>query len=385
MKAAVYRQYGPPEVVQIEDVEKPVPADDEVVVRVVASTVCTGDWRLRRPSPALLGWVWNGFGHPKKINILGMEFAGTVDSIGKSVTGFKVGDRVFGVSFRYGAHAEYACYREGSVAKMPRKASFGEAAAIPYGGISALHFLRTAGIKAGQKVLIYGASGSVGTAAVQLAKHFGAHVTAVCSTANLALVKSIGADVAIDYTKEDFSAAGWIYDIVQDTLGMSGGYWRSMRILKRGGVFIDAGPGPSPFFGGLWAKVTGAGTVIGTVAKGGPAALDFLGELFDSGKFRPVIERRYPLAEIAAAHRHAEAGHKKGNVVIDIAQEDNGHSRHACVELEGTNRRGARRASAHSRYTSAPTKIANGYSTNSQTTGHQTTESGSTFGRPEPM
>jgi NADPH:quinone reductase-like Zn-dependent oxidoreductase len=323
MKAAVYRKYGPPEVLRIEDVEKPVPADDDVLVRIVASTVCSGDWRLRRPSPIFIGWFMNGFGRPKKINILGMEFAGTVDSIGKNVTRFKLGDRVFGGSWRFGAHAEYACFAERSITKIPNNVSFEEAAAIPYGGVSALYFLKKAGIKAGHNVLIYGASGSVGTAAVQLAKYFGAHVTAACSTANLGLVRSIGADAAIDYTKEDFSKAGRIYDIIQDTVGKRG-FWRSRRALKPGGVFIDAGPGPSPFFGGLWAKMTGAGTVIGTVAQGGVPALDFLAGLVEQGTFRPVIDRRYPLADIAEAHRYAEAGHKKGNVVINVASNDAG-------------------------------------------------------------
>jgi NADPH:quinone reductase-like Zn-dependent oxidoreductase len=321
MKAAVYRKYGPPEVLRIEDVERPVPADDDVVVRIVASTVCSGDWRLRRPSPVFIGWLMNGLGRPKKINILGMEFAGTVDAIGRNVAGFQVGDRVFGASWRFGAHAEYACFPEHSIAKIPDSVSFEEAAAIPYGGLSALYFLEKAGIKAGHDVLIYGASGSVGTAAVQLAKHFGAHVTAVCSTANLGLVRSIGAEFAIDYTKDDFSNAGRRYDIIQDTLGKIG-FWRTRHALKRGGVFIDAGPGPSPFFGGLWAKITGAGTVIGTVAQGGVPALDLLAGLVEQGKFRPVIDRCYPLADIAEAHRHAEAGHKKGNVVIHIATDD---------------------------------------------------------------
>ncbi|HUE85387.1 MAG TPA: NAD(P)-dependent alcohol dehydrogenase [Vicinamibacterales bacterium] len=194
MKAAVYRRYGPPEVVRIEDVEKPVPLDDEVLVRIIASTLCTGDWRLRRPDPLPVGWFMNGFPRPKRIRILGMEFAGTIDSIGKNVTGLKVGDRVFGASWRFGAHAEYACVpAEGSIAKMPYNASFEEAAAIPYGGASALYYLKSAGVKSGQRVLIYGASGSVGTASVQLAKYFGASVTGVCSTASLEVVKSLGA------------------------------------------------------------------------------------------------------------------------------------------------------------------------------------------------
>lgn len=320
MKAAVYRRYGPPEVVQIEEVDRPVPADNEVLIRIIASTVCTADWRLRKPDPPPVGWLMNGFPRPRKINILGMEFAGTVDLIGKSVTRFKVGDRVFGsTGFRFGAHAEYACLpQDQGLTKMPYNASFEEAAAIPFGGISALHFLKRAGAKAEHKVLIYGASGSVGTAAVQLAKHFGAHVTAVCSTANLALVKSLGADDVVDYTKDDFAKAGRIYDIIQDTVGKSG-FWRSMRALKRSGVYVMPGPGLKPVLGGLWAKVTGAGTVIGAVAQGGVPALDYLRELVERGEFRPVIDRRYLLADIAEAHRYAEAGHKKGNVVIVIA------------------------------------------------------------------
>jgi NADPH:quinone reductase-like Zn-dependent oxidoreductase len=321
VKAAVYRKYGPPEVVQIEEVEKPVPADNEVLLRIVASTVSAADWRLRRPDPLPVGWFMNGFPRPKKINILGMEFAGTVDSIGKDVTRFKAGDRIFGLTWRFGGHAEYACLSQDlTVTKMPDSATFEEAAAIPFGGISALHFLKRAGIKAGQKVLIYGASGSVGTAAVQLAKHFGAHVTAVCSTANLGLVRSLGADEVIDYTKDDFSRAGRVYDIIHDTVGKTH-FARSVRALKRDGAYIDAGPGLSRVFGGLWARLTGAGRVkvIGAVAQGGVPALDFLKELVENGEFRPVIDRRYPLVDIAEAHRYAEAGHKKGNVVINIA------------------------------------------------------------------
>lgn len=321
MKAAVYRKYGPPEVVQIEEVEKPSPADNEVLLRIVASTVCAADWRLRKPDPPPVGWFMNGFLRPKKINILGMEFAGTVDLIGKDVTRFKVGDRVFGLTWSFGGHAEYARVSQAqAVTKMPDNASFEEAAAIPFGGISALHFLKKAGIKAGQRVLIYGASGSVGTAGVQIARHFGAHVTAVCSTANLGLVQSLGADEVIDYTKDDFSTAGRIYDIIHDTVGKTH-FARSLRALRRDGVYIDAGPGLSSVFGGLWARVTGAGKVkvIGAVAQGGVPALDFLRELVENGEFRAVIDRRYPLADIAEAHRYAEAGHKKGNVVINIA------------------------------------------------------------------
>jgi NADPH:quinone reductase-like Zn-dependent oxidoreductase len=318
MKAAVYRAYGAPEVVRIEDIPKPTAGDNEVVVRIVASTLCTADWRLRRPSPPPMGWIMNGFGRPKKINVLGMEFAGTVDSVGPNVTGFKAGDRVFGASWRFGAHAEYACFPERSVTRIPDGVGFAAAAAIPYGGITALQFLKSAGIAAGQNVLIRGASGSVGSAAVQLAKHFGARVTGVCSTANVELVRSIGADAVVDYTHEDFAREGRIYDIVQDTVG-GFGYRRARRALKRRGTFVDAGPGFASVFIGPWLKATGQGNVVGTVAKGGREALDFLAGLVAQGRFKPVIEKRYGLDDIVAAHRHAEAGHKKGNLVIDVA------------------------------------------------------------------
>lgn len=319
MKAAVYRVYGSPAVLQIEEVDKPVPADDEVLVRIIASTVSAADWRLRKPEPFFVGWFMNGFPKPKKVHILGMEFAGTVDAIGSRVTRFQVGDRVFGLTWRYGAHAEYALRpHDGTLTKMPNNASFEEAAAIPFGGISALYFLKQARIKSGHKVLIYGASGSVGTAAVQIAKHFGAHVTAVCRTTNWGLVKSLGADEVIDYTKDDFSKGGRVYDIIYDTVG-KGSFWQSMRALKRPGIKIEAGPGLESILGGVWAKFTGAGKVIGGVAKGGIPALEFLKELFEKGELRAVIDRRFPLADIAEAHHYAESGHKKGNVVIQIS------------------------------------------------------------------
>jgi NADPH:quinone reductase-like Zn-dependent oxidoreductase len=318
MKAAVYRQYGPPEVVRIEEVEQPVPGGDDVLVRIVAATLCTLDWRLRKPDPPAVGWFLNGFGRPKKHHILGLEFAGTVAAVGKNVTDLRIGERVFGSSLQQlGSHAEYACYPRSRVVKMPSNATFAEAAAIPYGGFTALTFLRKAGVKAGQKVLIYGASGSVGSAAVQIAKSVGAHVTGVCSTANLELVRSIGADAVIDYTQDDFAGAGPIYDVVQDAVGKAG-FRHSLRALKRGGVFVDVGPGAS-LLGGLWARATGAGRVVGTVAQGGAEPLGFLVELFEQGKFKPVIDRRYPLADIVAAHRHAESGRKRGNVIVEIA------------------------------------------------------------------
>ena len=240
MKAAVYRRYGPPDVVHVEDVPKPSSRDNEVLVRVHATTVAAADWRMRKADPFFVR-LMTGLWRPKK-PILGMEFSGTVESVGSSVTRFRAGDQVFGsTGFKFGAQAEYVCVPEdGMLATKPINMTLEEAAAVLFGGISALHFLRKAKIQAGQKVLIYGASGSVGVFAVQLAKHFGAHVTGVCSTANLELVKSLGDDEVVDYTREDFSKAGRVYDIVCDTVGKSG-FSRSLKSLKRGGFYVLIG------------------------------------------------------------------------------------------------------------------------------------------------
>jgi len=323
MKAAVYTRYGPPDVVQVKDVEKPTPKDNEVLVRIHATTVTPADWRFRKAEPSFLIRIMNGLWRPKKVNILGMEFAGTVESAGQAATRFAEGDQVFGSrGFKYGAHAEYVCVPENSLVEIkPVNMTFEEAAAVLFGGVSALHFLREGKIQAGQKVLIYGASGSVGIFAVQLAKHFGAHVTAVCSTANLELVKSLGADEVVDYTREDFSRAGRVYDMVFDTVGKSG-FSRSLKSLKRGGIYVRVGGSGRALsilravLEGMWASVTGAAKVIGGVAGGTAGDLSFLKGLIEAGKLRTVIDRRYSLEEIAEAHRYVEAGHKKGNVVI---------------------------------------------------------------------
>ncbi|HVP48858.1 MAG TPA: NAD(P)-dependent alcohol dehydrogenase [Bryobacteraceae bacterium] len=322
MKAAVYTRYGPPDVVQIKDVEKPEPKDNEVLVRIHATTVSAADWRMRRAVPFLVRFI-TGLWRPKKVQILGMEFAGEVESLGKAVTRFEEGDQVFGSNgFKFGAHAEYLCLPEDALlATKPVNMTFEEAAAALFGGVSALHFLRKATIQAGQKVLIYGASGSVGVFTVQLAKHFGAHVTAVCSTANLDLVESLGADEVVDYTREDFSRAGRVYDIVFDTVGKSG-FSRSLKSLKRGGFYVRVGGSGRllSILGGIlqekWASITGAARVIGGVAGGAAQDLSFLKGLIEAGKLRTVIDKRYSLDEIAEAHRYVEAGHKKGHVVI---------------------------------------------------------------------
>ena len=323
MRAAVYDRYGPPEVLHIEDVPKPGPKDNEVLVCVHATTVCAADWRLRKADPIFIRLMM-GFWRPTKIRILGMELAGTVESVGPAVTRFRAGDEVFGgTGFHFGGYAEYACLPADRLETKPVNMTLEEAAAVMFGGISALHFLREAKIQAGQKVLIYGASGSVGVFAVQLAKHFGAHVTGVCSTANLELVESLGADEVVDYTCEDFSKAGKVYDIVLDTVGYSG-FSRSLKALKRGGSYVQVGYSgrllsiPEGMLRGTWASFTGSAKVIGGVANALPGDQSLLKDLIESGKLRTVIDRCYPLEQIAEAHRYVEAGHKKGHVVIVI-------------------------------------------------------------------
>ena len=281
---------------------------------------------MRKADPFLIR-LMNGLSAPKKIHVLGIEFAGRIESVGRAVTRFREGDEVFGATgFKFGAHAEYVCVPADGVIEMkPANMTLEEAAAVFFGAVSALHFLRKAGIRAGQKVLVYGASGSVGVFAVQLAKHFGAHVTGVCSTRNVELVRSLGADEVVDYTKEDFSRAGRVYDIVCDTVGKSG-FSRSLKSLVRGGAYVLIGySGQLPsFLGGLvrgmWASATGAARVIGGVAHAAAGDVPFLKGLIEAGTLRTVIDRRYSLDEIAEAHRYAEAGHKRGHVVIVLEQ-----------------------------------------------------------------
>lgn len=322
MKAAVYRRYGPPDVVHIEDIEKPVPADNEVLIRVYATTVCAADWRMRKADPFFIRFMM-GLRRPRKVHVLGMEFAGEAQAVGKSVTRFAAGDQLFGgTGFRFGAHAEYVCVPEdANLAIKPHNMSFEEAAAVWFGGFTALHFLKRANLQPGQKILIYGASGSVGVFAVQLAKYFGAHVTAVCSTSNLALAASLGADEVLDYTRQDFSKAGRVYDVVFDAVGKSG-FSRSLKALRKGGCYVRVGGsgGSLSIIGGmlreLWTSRLGGVNVISGVAEGTPANQLLLKELIEAGKLRTVIDRRYSINEIAEAHRFAEAGHKKGHVVV---------------------------------------------------------------------
>jgi NADPH:quinone reductase-like Zn-dependent oxidoreductase len=305
MKAVVYTSYGPPEVLQLTEVATPVPGDNEVLVKVFATTVTRGDVIMRSfklPVPRwqkLMARIYLGIRKPKR-KILGMELAGEITATGKAVTRFKVGDRVFGSTFglNFGGYAEYKCFPEnGVLALKPENITFEEAAAVYGGGITALTCLRKAKIQSGQKVLIYGASGAVGTNAVQLAKYFGGEVTGVCSTSHLETVKALGADKVIDYTAEDLTRNGAVYDVVFDAVGKLLPA-TAKQALKPGGVYLNV--------------LTSSGS------KERREDIITLKELIEAGKLRPVIDRCYPLEEIVEAHRYVDKGHKKGNVVITL-------------------------------------------------------------------
>jgi NADPH:quinone reductase-like Zn-dependent oxidoreductase len=328
MKAIVCTAYGPPEVLQLSEVEKPIPKDNEVLIRIRATTVTAPDCELRRFD--FPGWVWlpmrlwSGLIRPR-IGVLGQELAGDIEAAGKDVRRFRSGDRVFAATgMGLGAHAEYICLREepegGALAAMPANLSYEEAAAVPYGGREALQFLRKGEIRSGQKVLINGAGGSFGTFAVQLARLFGADVTAVDSAGKLEMLRSIGADHVVDYTRQDFTATGQTYDIIFDVVGKSP-FARCVRALREDGRYLLANPGLSQLVRGLWTSMTSQKKVIFGAASGTSEDLAFLGGLIEAGRLRPVIDRCYPLEQMAEAHRYAETRQKKGNIVITVAHE----------------------------------------------------------------
>ncbi|MGM0876637.1 MAG: NAD(P)-dependent alcohol dehydrogenase [Bacillota bacterium] len=322
MKAIVYTNYGPPDVLQLKEVEKPTPNENEILVKVKATTVTAGDIRSRSFTVPLSVWlparITLGFRQPKK-TILGLEVAGEIESVGKNVKLFKEGDQVFAASQAgFGAYAEYKCLPEdGPVSIKPNNITFEEAAAIPIGARTALFYLRKANIQSGQKVLVYGASGSVGTYAVQIAKYFGAKVTGVCSTTNLELVKSLGADKVIDYTAEDFSSTGETYDVIFEAVNKSS-FSACMKSLKKNGTYINVTE-PLPGVRMLWTKLTNSKKLIlGQNSPETSEALNFLRELVEAGKLKVVIDRYYAFEEIVEAHKYVEKGHKKGNVVITM-------------------------------------------------------------------
>ncbi len=327
MKAIVWTKYGPPDVLQIKEVEKPTPKENEVLIRIHATTVTAGDCEMRSLKfPIYLSLpmrLWLGFRKPRSNTIPGTELSGEIEAVGKDVKQLKVGDQVFGsAGMGFGANAEYICLPEepgemaGGVAIKPATMTYEEAATVPFGGRDALHFLRKGIIQSGQKILINGAGGSIGTFAVQLAKHYGAEVTAVDSTEKLDMLRSLGADHVVDYTQEDFSERGEIYDVIFDVIGKMS-FSRSKKSIKQNGTYLLANPG-SQMVEGLWTRMTSSKKVVMETASGTIEDLIFLRELIEVGKIKSIIDRRYPLAQIAEAHRYVETGRKKGNVVITV-------------------------------------------------------------------
>jgi NADPH:quinone reductase-like Zn-dependent oxidoreductase len=317
MRAVVHDRYGPPNVQRLEEVERPVPEEDEVLVKIHATTVNRTDCGLRGAKPFFIRY-FTGLRRPKR-RILGMELAGEVEAVGAAVTEFQVGDHVLGVK-GFGAHAEFVCMRESApLAHKPTGMTFEEAAAVCDGACTALSCLRQADLRQGRRILIYGASGSIGTAAVQLAKHFGADVTAVCNTKNVGLVASLGAERVIDYTQEDFTKDGETYDVIFDAVGKHSPR-RCRRSLKPGGMYIGTDGGfmwHVPVLA-LMTKWIGDKRVKMGIARYTKTDVLFLKELIEAGKYRAVIDRRYPLEDVVEATRYVETGQKTGNVVLTV-------------------------------------------------------------------
>ena len=327
MKAVVCTEYGPPEVLQLKEVEKPTPKDNEVLIKVHATSVTAGDCNARDfvfvpPGLGPLARLMLGFRKPNKA-ILGADVAGEIEAVGKDVKLFKAGDQVYGIDGNgLGTYAEYKCMsEEGALAIKPANMTYEEAVAIPFGALTALYFLRDKGnIQRGQKVLINGASGSVGTAAVQIAKAFGAEVTGVCSTTNLELVKSLGADKVVDYTQEDFTQNGETYDLILDPVVGKTSFSRCKNSLKQNGRYLAVAGGLPEMIQMVWPSIIGSKKVIfgGGEACERKESLIFLNELIEAGEMKAVIDKRYPLEQIVEAHRYVDKGHKKGNVVITV-------------------------------------------------------------------
>jgi NADPH:quinone reductase-like Zn-dependent oxidoreductase len=331
MRAIIWTKYGPPEVLQLREVEKPTPKDDEVLIKIFATTVTAGDCEQR--SLKLPFWyrlpmqAYIGLQRPKRITILGMELAGEIESVGKDVKRFRKGYQVFAATgfIGMGTNAEYICLPEepegGALGYKPTNMTYEEAAAVPMGGLEALHFIRQGNIQSGQKVLINGAGGTIGTFAVQLAKYFAAEVTAVDSSSKLDMLRSIGADHVVDYTQDDFTQSGVAYDYILDVVSKSS-FSGSIRSLKQSGRYLIANPGPSQVVRGRWISIISSKKVIFGVARFKTEDLIFLKELIEAGEIETVIDRTYPLEQVPEAHRYVEMGNKKGHVIITVEHND---------------------------------------------------------------
>ena len=323
MKAIVWTEYGPPDGLKLKEVEKPNPKDNEVLIRVHATTVTTGDCEMRSLRlPVLFRLmvrIYNGPRRPKRVTILGQELAGEIESVGRDVRMFRKGGSVFAATgFNFGAYAEYICMpEEGAVATKPTNMTYEEASAVPVGGLNALHFLRKGNVQGGQKVLIIGAGGSIGTFAVQIAKSLGAEVTGVDSTKKLDMLRSIGADHVIDYTQEDFTKSGETYDAIFDVIGKSS-FSGCMKSLKENGILLLGNPSLLKRVRGRLTSMTDGKKVIDSTASYTTENLTALKELIEAGRIRSVIDRRYPLERIVEAHRYVDTGQKTGNVVMTV-------------------------------------------------------------------
>ena len=331
MKAIIWTKYGLPEGLKLQDIDKPSPADDEILVKVYAATVTAGDCEIRRLElPLGLSFpvrLYAGFSSPKRIPILGQEFSGEVVEVGRDVESIKVGDPVYGTTgFKFGAYAEYICLNEnpgdadGAFAAKPQNLSYEEAAAVPTAGLEALHYMRKAGVESGKKVLIIGGGGSIGTFSIQLAKHFGAEVTAVDSTGKLEMMRSLGADHVIDYTREDYVKSGETYDLIIDVVGKHSVLQR-LKLLNKKGIYFLAFAKPSHILLRIWMSLTSSKRVIIESANQTEEDLLFLKNLIEEGKLMPVIDRCFTLEQVPEAHRYVETGGKLGNVCITL---DNG-------------------------------------------------------------
>ena len=322
MKAFVYERYGPPEVLQPREIAKPTPKDNEVLIKIVATTVTSGDWRVRSLNIPrgfkLISRVMFGWNKPRQ-PILGMELSGKVEAVGTKVSRFKPGDSVFAFSdTAMGCYAEYVCLPEtGAVCLKPENLSYEEAAALSFGGTTAMDFFDRGNLTQGDAVLINGASGGVGTAAIQLAKHAGARITAVCSEANADLVRELGADRVIDYHRENILSSGNKYDLIMDTAGTIP-LAHASRLLTKNGRYLMVLGGLPDMLSIPWLSLTTGKKVVAGPAKVRPEQLQQLAELAKAGNYKPVIDRVYPFDQMVEAHRHVDAGHKKGNVVVSL-------------------------------------------------------------------